>query len=76
MLNLRLWRLANNLTILDLSQLTGVDMAKISLIERGKIKPREYEVMALAKGLGIPIANRESLMGQADMDRLREAVGT
>lgn len=74
MLNLRLLRLASGLTILDLSQRTGIDMAKISLVERGKIQPGEHELIALARGLGIPTANHENLLAEADPTRLREAV--
>lgn len=74
MLNLRLLRLVSGLTILDLSQRTGIDMAKISLVERGKIQPGKHELIALARGLGIPTANHESLLAEADPVRLREAV--
>lgn len=37
----------------DLARSTGIIQARLSLIERGEIKPKQYEVEAISKALGI-----------------------
>lgn len=49
---LREKRFYAQITIYDLSQKTGIDPAKISLIERGYKIPREDEKKSLAYALG------------------------
>ena len=53
---LREKRFFGELTIYDLSQKTGVDPAKISLIERGYKVPRKDEKKKIAKVLGCKVA--------------------
>lgn len=48
---LREKRFFDELTIYDLSQKTGIDPAKISLLERGYKVPREDEKEKIAKAL-------------------------
>ena len=49
---LREKRFFGELSIYDLSQKTGIDPARISLIERGYKNPKEDEKQKLAKALG------------------------
>lgn len=54
---LREKRFFSELSIYDLSQKTGIDPAKISLIERGYRVPRDDEKGAIAKALDCEIAD-------------------
>jgi len=38
----------------DLARSTGIIQTRLSLIERGEVKPKEGEIRAIAKALGIP----------------------
>ncbi len=38
----------------DLARSTGIIQTRLSLIERGEVKPKEGEIGAIAKALGIP----------------------
>ena len=54
---LREKRFFGELSIYDLSQKTGVDPAKISLIERGYKVPREDEKKKIAKALNCKLTD-------------------
>jgi len=54
---LRKRRFFGELSIYDLSQKTGIDPAKISLIERGYKFPRKDEKKKIAKVLGCKVAD-------------------
>ena len=54
---LREKRFFGELTIYDLSQKTGIDPAKISLIERGYKAPREDEKEKIAKTLNCKVTD-------------------
>ena len=54
---LRQKRFFGELSIYDLSQKTGVDPARISLIERGYKMPREDEKERIAKALDCEIVD-------------------
>ena len=48
---LRKKRLLEELSIYDIERRTGIDVAKISLVERGYRNPRDEEKLKLAKAL-------------------------
>ena len=50
-------RFFSELSIYDLSQKTGIDPAKISLIERGYKTPRKDEKKKIAKVLGCKVTD-------------------
>lgn len=52
-MDLRTARFKKNLTQYDLKIKTGIHQSKLSLIERGYIKPNKDEVRRLAKVLGV-----------------------
>lgn len=52
---LRMKRLVAELTIYDVSAKTGIDPARISLIERGYKAPREDEKKKFSLALGIGV---------------------
>ena len=54
------------MSIYDLGQKTGIDPAKISLIERGYKIPREDEKQKLAKILSSKVEELFPLEGQQD----------
>ena len=55
--SLRERRFFGELSIYDLSQKTGIDPAKISLIERGYKTPREDEKKKIAKALNCKVTD-------------------
>ena len=54
---LRQKRLFQELTIYDLERMTGLNIAKISLIERGYRNPQNEEKMKLASALKCKVAD-------------------
>ena len=52
-----LWeqRTKQNLTLLELSKITGVSKTQINAIENGKVSPRLDTLESLAVGLGVDI---------------------
>ena len=48
-------REAKGITLRQLSELTGIDNANLSNIERGKIDPRLSTVKTICKALGLTI---------------------
>jgi transcriptional regulator with XRE-family HTH domain len=55
--NLRRLRWAAGLTQMELSNRSGLDMAEISRLERGKKDPRLTTIVRLAVGLGVDAAD-------------------
>ena len=49
---LRLKRFIKGLTLYDIRQETGIDTAKLSLMERGYVAPKPEEKEKLARALG------------------------
>ena len=47
--DLRLMRLVKGLRLLDVSTETGIASSKLSLIERGEVKPSEHDLDALTR---------------------------
>ena len=46
----------------DLARATGIIQTRLSLIERGETKPKEQEIGAIAKALGISLKEVEILI--------------
>lgn len=46
----------------DLARSTGIIQTRLSLIERGEVKPKEQEVRVIAKALGIPFEEVTALI--------------
>jgi len=66
MLNLKLLRISKGVSQWDLSQKTGIPNYKISLIENGRVQPKQKELEELAKALGSTVAilaSKETLHG-------------
>lgn len=51
---LRITRLTKRRTQYDIMLATDIPQCRISLIERGHIRPKEEEKQRLAKALGVP----------------------
>ena len=50
----------------DLARSTGIIQTRLSLIERGEVKPEEQEMGAIAKALGIPFEGVTALIRESD----------
>ena len=62
MKQLKLTRIAKEISQWDLSQQTGIPNYRISLIENGRVEPKPEELVALAKALG----TTTEAIGEAD----------
>ena len=60
------------LSKLDLARSTGIIQTRLSLIERGEVKPKEQEIEAIAKALGISIEEVIALIHEDDEERNRK----
>lgn len=52
-----------------LARSTGIIQTRLSLIERGEVKPKEQEIGAIAKALGIPFEEVTILIHHSDEER-------
>lgn len=52
---LRQWRIANELTLEELSDLTGASVSMLSLTERGLRRMRPSTKVTVARRLGVPV---------------------
>ena len=71
MKKIRLFRLLQDLTQIDLSRQSGVPASRISLIERGHLLPSPRDLKRLSQALDVPaqemigdIAGRVNLSGE------------
>ena len=56
MLNLKIIRIRKGVSQWDLSQMTGIPNYRISLIECGRVQPKQKELEELATALGSTVA--------------------
>lgn len=47
----------------DLARTTGIIQTRLSLIERGEVRPKGEEVEAISKALGISFQETKTLLG-------------
>lgn len=62
---LRQWRHHRHLSQLELAGLTGVSQRHLSFLETGRANPSRAMVLALARGLDVPLRERNSLLQSA-----------
>ena len=60
---IRLFRLLNDLTQIDLSRQSGVPASQISLIERGHLLPSPRDLESLSQALDVPA---EEMVGDVE----------
>jgi ribosome-binding protein aMBF1 (putative translation factor) len=53
----------------DLARATGIIQTRLSLIERGEVKPKEQEIGAIGKALGISLKEVEALILENDGEK-------
>ena len=58
-MDLKILRTIKNVNQYDLALRTGIHQPKISLIERGYVKPSEHDKTALADALGVKVEEIE-----------------
>lgn len=70
---LREWRIANDLTVQEVSDLTGVNIAHISRAERGLARFSPLRKVTIARRLGVRVADLFDVEPIDDDEQLQEA---